>query len=584
STRRENDRKVLAVKVQMQDLMKAFFELRHVHDPNERGPDGLSISDRLNDLITTIAKDIKACGSACDAYMKKSFLMKAVKCTTWETRLSEFSAAFFGHRIAFELALQVHTSLGDDSVLRKLDEQDDRLQSIDQRLDMLLLFRKLDSPRERDIQKFIEDHGGAKACILDETLLAELVAKSGESLSRFSAREIGRRSNELLDMKRRLLKELQEDIEDTFTRNLVLFERKLDVQSKQFSSFVQDETDFILNTLLSGAHDRIVDSGWKGSVKARHFVLALHDFYSGQMEVMDSPEASHLSALPSPNSPTTSRDSMTFAKKRHDDQWALAYVNAAYVQPILEAVDDDGTGFVSIKEVNTFVTERPENWTLPHWIAYWAVGWQASMSHYKEMIYELVQTMFRTLEYVLPSNRKAVDEYLFHPSFWRIELLLRSMRSVNPKVLSEPELIKMTESYQEYEEERLDANLNDVAYELDTMATVALITGAGRIERVMKIACKHVLDPEEFVTLNESLVSVLLAVDHRIENLEAIFKQTQFDVQARLANFAFGMFHLSYGDIKRIPANNSFATWVAPVDSDSALSSSYEDADDIANE
>lgn len=111
------------------------------------------------------------------------------------------------------------------------------------------------------------------------------------------------------------------------------------------------------------------------------------------------------------------------------------------------------------------------------------------MSHYKELIYELVQTMFQTLEHVLPSNRKAVDEYLFHPSFWRIELLLRSTRSVNSKILSDLELLKMTESYQRYEEERLDANLNDVAYELDTTATVSLITGAGRIERVSTNMC-----------------------------------------------------------------------------------------------
>lgn len=48
--------------------------------------------------------------------------------------------------------------------------------------------------------------------------------------------------------------------------------------------------------------------------------------------------------------------------RRQDDKWALAYINAAYVQPILEAVDDDGTGFVSVKEVNTFVGSRPDGW------------------------------------------------------------------------------------------------------------------------------------------------------------------------------------------------------------------------------
>ena len=92
--------------------------------------------------------------------------------------------------------------------------------------------------------------------------------------------------------------------------------------------------------------------------------------------------------------------------------------------------------------------------------------------------------MFQMLEYVLPSNRRAVDEYLFHPSFWRIELLLRSTRSVNPKTLQDPDLTRMTELYSTAEEERIDGNLRDVAYELDTPATVSLITGEGRIERV----------------------------------------------------------------------------------------------------
>jgi len=106
------------------------------------------------------------------------------------------------------------------------------------------------------------------------------------------------------------------------------------------------------------------------------------------------------------------------------------------------------------------------------------------MSRYKDKIYEVVHTMFETLNYVLPSNRRAVDEYLYHSSFWRVELLLRSTRSVNPKVLSDADLSRYAENYAMGEEGRLDDNLQGVAYELDTPATVSLVTGVGRIERV----------------------------------------------------------------------------------------------------
>lgn len=187
------------------------------------------------------------------------FAAKTVKASIYETRLSDFGLLFVDHRKSLELALSVHTSLGVDSANQKLDDQGDRLQAIETKLDMIMLFRKLDTPREKDVLRFIEEHGGAKACITNEELLEELVAKSGESLSRFPGRDAGRRSNDLPDIKKRLLKELQEDIDEAFSRNMVLFERKLDIQSKQLTEAVQDEADHIISTLLSGAHDRITD-------------------------------------------------------------------------------------------------------------------------------------------------------------------------------------------------------------------------------------------------------------------------------------------------------------------------------------
>lgn len=48
--------------------------------------------------------------------------------------------------------------------------------------------------------------------------------------------------------------------------------------------------------------------------------------------------------------------------RRADDHWALAYINILRVQSLLEAFDDDGTGFVSVKEANMFTTSRPRDW------------------------------------------------------------------------------------------------------------------------------------------------------------------------------------------------------------------------------
>jgi hypothetical protein len=73
------------------------------------------------------------------------------------------------------------------------------------------------------------------------------------------------------------------------------------------------------------------------------------------------------------------------------DQWALPFISVNYVRNILEAFDDDASGFVTVKEVIDFIRSRPLNWrlvpgkpypvqpahinySLPHWLAYWAIG------------------------------------------------------------------------------------------------------------------------------------------------------------------------------------------------------------------
>ena len=60
--------------------------------------------------------------------------------------------------------------------------------------------------------------------------------------------------------------------------------------------------------------------------------------------------------------------------KSDPDEWTLRYISVPYIQPILEAIDDDASGFITISEVNKFSAARPEGWSLRRWIAYWAIG------------------------------------------------------------------------------------------------------------------------------------------------------------------------------------------------------------------
>ena len=44
------------------------------------------------------------------------------------------------------------------------------------------------------------------------------------------------------------------------------------------------------------------------------------------------------------------------------DSWALKYINIGRVPKILEAFDDDASGFITTNEVNTFTQSRPLGW------------------------------------------------------------------------------------------------------------------------------------------------------------------------------------------------------------------------------
>ncbi|KAJ6561062.1 hypothetical protein DFH09DRAFT_1160351 [Mycena vulgaris] len=562
--RRQNNRKVLAVKIQLQDTMVILFRLREMRDPENKGRDGKTLTDRFQGLMVAIATDIDSCGSACDVYDRKSLLAKTIKSKIYEDQLAGYVTKFTDYKKDIEFELLMHTALGVDQVSRKLDGQDEVLRSIQK--EVQALFRKLDTQRERDMRKIIDDKGGAKACIDDDSTLQDLVAKSSESLSAMDLTHAG--EGDLASLKRALNKELLEDVDEAFQKNMTPFKFKLDM---------------IIGELSNKEHEKIEDKdlkaiwqeqGWKGSVPAQHFVLALNDyctkFGSDGPTAAGSASASSILTSTSPAGPPADADST-------EDRWTLVYINLAHLQPILEAVDDDGSGFVSIKEANDFATSRPPGWSLLSWVAFWAAGWHISVTWYKNRIYKILAGMLSLVKGIKPANVNAANMYLRGLAMQRVELLLRSTRSAPGTAYQDPQLKRFTDAFQNMEEEKLKQQLNGLSYVVDDIATVRLITGPRRIDRyvypllfgllkrhydIMRLAQIHILDESEWVVMNKSLAAVFEVVAERARTLEAIFKSNSIDVKERLGNLAFGMFGLLYGDYDHDPINNSVSSFV----------------------
>ncbi|KAF5375182.1 hypothetical protein D9758_000034 [Tetrapyrgos nigripes] len=604
-TRIANNKKVLVLHATMQETLMVLFHVRGLKDPTTQVPGtNETVQGLLGGIIEEIAESIKETGSALDHYVKKGFLAKTLKSTIYEERLAGYAATFVKHKENLEHRLIISTARGVDTANDKLDEQGTRMKSMeDTQQQMLKMLQSLTTQREKEIQSFVTEYaGGAKSCIDDERLLSQLVQMSGESAEEIAGTVPGRLDNEKLmeKVQKNLTSELLENLNDALERNRRTFDRKLEAQLKQLKRIEQsihEESNRVIDEFHRGPHDRIKDKelkaiwqymGWKGSVKARHFVLGLHDHYAAQRTVLPSHQGQLEPTTPSVDAVTPTVEAMTpfpgtgggtgvRKRVRREDLWALAYLNVSRVQPILEAVDDDGTGFISIKEVNDFTESRPSEWTLPVWLAYWSQGWHESMNRYKLKIALIMQLFLAEITQIKAENRVWAEEYMNDWGINRVDSLLRSLRAVN--AVSGADDIKLKNFAQEYtvmEEQRLKEKLEEFRYVIDEVETVSLITGPGRLERyilpllylilkrhlaITKLAKNHIFNSEEFWSMSETIWYLFKALDERIINLVEIFKQTHVDEDQRLRSYALGLLYLPWKETSWNPNLVKFVPW-----------------------
>lgn len=90
------------------------------------------------------------------------------------------------------------------------------------------------------------------------------------------------------------------------------------------------------------------------------FVFALQEHFVENFRVTDPLQA----FLTSTEAQSTEAFQIArrLANTKVADLAILEYVNMRHIEPILEAFDDDGSGFVTIREVNEFSKAKPSDW------------------------------------------------------------------------------------------------------------------------------------------------------------------------------------------------------------------------------
>ena len=84
-------------------------------------------------------------------------------------------------------------------------------------------------------------------------------------------------------------------------------------------------------------------------MKARHFVLALRDYCLERLDKLRKNEQTFIEC----DRPTTITE---------HDEWTLEYISVTRLQAIIEAFDDDASGFITVAEVNAFTALKPPEW------------------------------------------------------------------------------------------------------------------------------------------------------------------------------------------------------------------------------
>ncbi|KAH9480236.1 hypothetical protein JR316_0006834 [Psilocybe cubensis] len=611
-TRRDNEKKVIVVKLQMQNMMCSMFQLKDLRHAHIQEAGREEQEARLQELIKDIAADITRCGSDLNSFMNRKLVSKIVHARGYEEKFAEHIAKFIQRRAELQIVLTAYIAASIDVVHTTLNDMAAKVDDINNKLEMILtrLFPKLSTAREDELYNLVDRYGGFEEFLKRDDLLTELYAKAISSAAASSTDGSGgggtqisawqtsavtdasprQREINIKEFKKDLKNEIGYDLNDILRTNFERFEKLLMVQhnnnTERLASQMEQHGYKLDNILTTVTSLSVLDQGklvnrtlairkeklqdpefqtiWDQmrlgrSVKAKTFVLTFRDYFLvGDRSTPGTPMLSDYGNIVVTRE-LSPRPNVTPIVK--EDPWVFDYIDVTHVQPIVEAMDEDGSGFISVREANKFASSRPKGISLLHWIAYWAAGWHIDVTYYHSKIYAILVDMHKAFRTVLWANQPYVDDYLNSMAVLTLEGILRSIKPLPSTAEKEPKLMEIVERLRASREELILSNLKEMSYLLQSPADVAVIVGSGRVETwflpltylllkrhlaIINLSKDHLITDKELQTHSESLDSILATFNDRMHVLQGRFEQIHRDVERQFSIHAYGMFLTSY--------------------------------------
>ncbi|KAF7352127.1 hypothetical protein MVEN_01175800 [Mycena venus] len=563
--RRDNDSKRNTLFTKIKDVMFVLLELKgYGKDDSRTTPDGKRVLSRLASTCEDMKKDIEDCYNVLNAQEKRSVGIKFLKAGAWNKELGSFGARFTNRREELSFALSMRAAV-------TIEEMNSNMKI------MMEMFATMLSPQERDMGRWIDQHGGDKAVLGSDKKCAAMIkyeatlaASSGSSghIDKDRGTSSGKPASDEETKKAEakaiaaLRKEYREDIQGIIQENLESyskrFEMGLDDLGKDLGNKIQHQGDRLIKYLRGGPHQRIKDKmtyhvwkdqGWRGSAKTRPLVLALRDYFVERVE--------HSKLAPPPKDLARKRMSrpISAVPKEEDDEdddpetdisvplpddWMTSYLQVKRLRYLEQALDPDASGFTTISEINAFTHARPEDWSFPRWMSYWAIGWQIYATKYCAEIEELFGQMVLLKNQIaikMPGNVRYVNDYL--EGCWQH---VTALTSSIERYYAETWLEEKFEGYVQAQEALLKERLQKIQYDIDAVETVNLVLRGDRIEgsifmllallmrrhlAKMHLCLKQEVDSQELWDDMDTITWVVDAVWIRFQDLKEQFQHQE---------------------------------------------------------
>ncbi|GJJ06180.1 hypothetical protein Clacol_000369 [Clathrus columnatus] len=554
--RKDNDKKVLALFIQMNEMMEVLRLLEPIK-PQELGKEGGVLGDRMKDKLEAVAKGIQDCSHVTHEYYKMKFIPKLLKSYKWEDKFSELASTFVKFGNDLKGLIEIYTGTGVQAIHRGMGQ-------IDAKIDVLmkLVFENFVSPEEQELSEFVKQKGGSQKFVSDEKLLSELVDKRAAQVKR-SRRGGGAAPQASMGQDRyknisELQVEVKETLERTFEKSRGFFDEKFKEQENQIKELkvvIEREGDRIIEHIHAGAHENILDKGWKGSAKARHVILAIHDFYIYQLQ-QSVPQEQPPSAIERHSQQRkNTMDNRDMIQKmsqilpevpglRPEDQWAIDYITGFRLRSLIEALDPDCSGFININEINDFTSSRPAKWR-----------------QYCYKIRAVLSEIDESYQSLLPGNTQEFSYFLHGSPMQFVDRLVAGVYtfSRDGSVADEYQHPSF-EEYTKQNEQRLKKRLETFSYLIDERSTLSLLTGVGRLEEV-----GHSHSPVGYAYTDlENLAYISPCIPYTQANTSdrkrrkrryfisnaaiGVFKFRNIPVDDELRRYAYGMYYYIYTD------------------------------------